>query len=80
MEVPGLGVKSELQLQAYTIDTTMLDPSCFCNIHHSLQQCQILNPLSKARIEPASSWILLRFVTSELYQELHFALFFDLPP
>ena len=49
MEVPGLGVKSELQLQAYTIDTTMLDPSCFCNIHHSLQQCQILNPLSKAR-------------------------------
>ena len=25
------------------------DPSCICNLHHNSQQCQILNPLSKAR-------------------------------
>ena len=36
-------------------------------LHHSSWQCQILNPLSEARprIEPASSWILVRFVFSE---------------
>ena len=48
MEVPRLGVKSELQLLAYatTIATAMPDPSLVCNLHHS---CQILNPLSKVR-------------------------------
>ena len=55
MEVPRLGVKSELQLQAYTTATAMPDPSRICNLHHSLQQCQILKPLSKAGIEPTSS-------------------------
>ena len=25
------------------------DPSCVCDLHHSSQQCQIPNPLSKAR-------------------------------
>ena len=24
------------------------DPGCFCNLHHSSWQCQILNPLSRA--------------------------------
>ena len=42
MEVPRLGVKSELQLPAYVTAIAMPDPS------HSLQQCQIPNPLSKA--------------------------------
>ena len=27
----------------------MLDPSHICDLHHNLQQCQILNPLSKAK-------------------------------
>ena len=27
----------------------MWDPSCVCNLHHSLWQCWILNPLSEAR-------------------------------
>ena len=40
MEVPRLGVKSELQL---------LDPSHICYLNHSSQQSWILNPLSKAR-------------------------------
>ena len=42
MEIPRLGVKSELQLLAYTTATAMWNPS------HS-QQHQILNLLSKAR-------------------------------
>ena len=41
-----------------------------CDLHHSSQQCQILNTLSKARIEPASSQILVGFVTTEPQQEL----------
>ena len=49
MEVPRLGVKLELQLQAYTIAMVKPDPSNICDIHHSLQQHQVLNPLSKAR-------------------------------
>ena len=46
----GLGVESELQVLAYTTATTaMPDLSHICNLHHSSQQCLILNPLSKAR-------------------------------
>ena len=44
-----LGVESELQLPAYTTATAMQDLSCICDLHHSSQPCQILNPLSKAR-------------------------------
>ena len=47
VEVPRLGVKSELQLPAYT--TAMPDLSCICNLHHSSRQRQILNPLSETR-------------------------------
>jgi len=57
MEVPRLGAKSELQLQAYGTAIAMLDPS------HGLPQHWILNPLSKTGIEPASSWILVGFLT-----------------
>ena len=49
MEVPGLGVKSELWLPAYTTATAMWDPSCICDLHHSSGQLRILNPLSEAR-------------------------------
>ena len=41
MEVPRLGVKSELQLQAYTTATATLDPSRVCNLHHSSRKCQL---------------------------------------
>ena len=47
MEVPGLGVKLELQLLAYTTATP--DPSHICDLHYSSQQLQILNPLSEAK-------------------------------
>ena len=49
MGVPRLGVKSELQLLAYATATAMQDPSSFCNLHHSSQQCRIPDPLSEAR-------------------------------
>ena len=49
MEVPILGVELGLQLQAYVTATAMPDPSRVCSLSHSLKQCHILNPLSKAR-------------------------------
>jgi len=49
MEVPGLRIKSELQLLAYATATAMWDLNCICNLHHSSRQHLILNPLSKAR-------------------------------
>ena len=39
----------ELQLPAYTVATATLDLNDICNLCHSFQQHQILNPLSKAR-------------------------------
>ena len=41
--------RMELQLPAYTIVTVTPDPSLIYSLHHSSQQCWILNPLSKAR-------------------------------
>ena len=49
MEVPRLGVESEMQLPAYTTAIATQDPSCICDLHHSSRQHWILNPLSKAR-------------------------------
>ena len=49
MEVPRLGVESELQLLAYTTVTETQDRSQDCELHHSSQQCRIINPLSKTR-------------------------------
>ena len=51
MEVPRLGVESELQLPAYTTATATRDPSCICNLYHSSRQCrmdssQVPDPLS----------------------------------
>ena len=48
----------------------MRDPSRVCNLHHSLWQCWILNPLSKARdwthIFMDSSWVHYLWATREL--------------
>ena len=49
MQVPKLGVESELQLLAYTTATAMQHLSRICNPHHSSRQRQILNPLTGAR-------------------------------
>ena len=59
--VPRLGVKLELLLLAYTTATAMPDPSHICDLHHSAQQCWILNPLSEARdgtcLPVDTSWV-----------------------
>ena len=49
MEVPRLGVQSERQLPVYATATATSNLSRVCDLHHSLQQRQILNPLSEAR-------------------------------
>ena len=48
MEVPRLGVQSELQLPVYTRAIATQDPNRICGLHHSSWQCQILNPLIEA--------------------------------
>ena len=58
MEIPGIRVKSELQLPAYTTATGTRDLRCIFNLHYSLWQHQIPNPVSRPGIEPVSSWIL----------------------
>ena len=47
MKVPWLGVKSELQLPEFSTATAMQALSRICDLHHSSQQCQVLNPLSE---------------------------------
>ena len=49
VDVPRLKVGLELQLPTYTTATAIPDPICICDLHHSSQQCWILNPLSEAR-------------------------------
>ena len=49
MDVPRLGAKSELQLLTYVSGTAPWDLSHVSELHHSSQQHQILNPLSKAK-------------------------------
>ena len=49
MEVPRVGVETQHELPAYTTAIASPDPSRVCDLHHISRQCQILNPLSKAR-------------------------------
>ena len=56
MEVPRLGVQLELQLPVYTTTTATQDPSHVCDLHHSSQQHQVLNPMSEARDQ---TWVLM---------------------
>ena len=61
VEVPRLGVASELQVPAYTTATATPVLNHICNLHWSSWQCQILNPLSEARdqthILTDTSWL-----------------------
>ena len=49
MEVPRLGVESELHLPAYATATAMQDLSLVCALYHSSWQHQILNLLREVR-------------------------------
>ena len=62
MEAPRLGVELELQLLAYSTATAARDPSHVCDLHHSSQQRQILNPRARPGIKLMSLWILVEFV------------------
>ena len=64
-EVPRLGVKSELWLLAYTTAMATQDPSCNYDLYHTSQQCQILNPLSKASYQTHILMDTSEFVTTE---------------
>ena len=61
MELPRLGVESELQLPAYATATATGDPSCICDLHHSSWQRWIPYPLREARDQTRNlmvpSWI-----------------------
>ena len=46
MEIPGLEVKSEPQLPAYTAATATWDPSHICDLRHSLHDA---SPESETR-------------------------------
>jgi len=67
MEVPRLGVESELQLLAYAIATATPDLSHVCNLHHSSQQRWIFNPPIETRNRTCNlmvpSWICFRCAT-----------------
>ena len=77
MEVPGLEVKSELQLQSCTTATAIQDLSYICDQCHSLWQCQILNPLSEARVQLSSSQTLCGNTTKPQWECLIFLLLLD---
>ena len=77
MEVPSLGVESELQLPAYATAPAIPAPSHVCDIHYSSQKCQILNPWVRPAIKTASSWILVGFITTEPWWKLLFCPFFN---
>ena len=49
MEVPRLGIESELEPSAYTTATSTPDLSHICDLHQSARQPQMPDPLSKAR-------------------------------
>ena len=64
MDVPRLGLELELQLLAYATATAMPELSRVCDLHHSLQQFGILNPMEWG----PTSWIIVRFFTAEPQQ------------
>ena len=60
IELPGLGVKLELQLPVYATATAMPDPSRICNLCCS--NAGSLTHWKRPGIKPASSWTLIRFL------------------
>ena len=64
MEVPRLGVKSELQLPAYTTATAMWDLSRVCYLHHNSHNARSLTHQARPGIEPSYSWIVVGFIST----------------
>ena len=61
MEVPRLGSNWSYSCQPMPPATATPDPSRICDLHHSSQQCWILNPVSESRDQTCNlmvpSWI-----------------------
>ena len=79
MEVPRLGVESELQLLAYTTAIAMRDPSHVCDLHHSSGQRQIPDPLSEARDQTCILMDTSRIVSAVTQRELQNSGIFTTP-
>ena len=65
LEVPRLGIESELQLPACTKDTAKLDPCLLWDLYHRSQQLLnhwILNPLREAK-----DWTHILMDTSQIH-------------
>ena len=73
-----LGVEWELLPPAYTMAPVTPNPSYVCNLNqaNNHSNAKSFNPL-RPGIKPESSWILVRFVTTEPQWELP-TLFFDI--
>ena len=69
VEVPGLGVQSELQPPAHASATATSDRSLICALCHSPQHPRILYPLSEAR-DRIRLLTVSRFLTAEPQWEL----------
>ena len=70
MEVPRLGVESELQLLATAAATATWDQSLVCDLYQAHGNTGSLTHQVRPGIEPSSSWILVSFVTTEPQQKL----------
>jgi len=77
MEIPRLGVKSELQLPATATAKATWALSHVCDLHHSSWQRQVLNPLIEARDPTLIPMILVGFISSVPQWELFLFLFFN---
>ena len=68
LEVLRLGFESELRQLAHATAIVTWDPSCVCDLHHSMWQHRILDPLSEARILilnlVVTSWVHFRCATT----------------
>ena len=84
MEVPRLGVESELQQSIHATAVPKPDTRHICDLHHSSQQCQILNPLSEAgdwtHILRDASWVCYCWATTELLNHsIYFSMHMPIP-
>ena len=76
-EIPRRGVKSELWLPAYATVTTMLVLSCICNLYTTVYgNTGSLTHWERPGIEPMSSWMLVRLISTEPWWELPGTLYY----
>ena len=75
VEVPRLGIQSELQLPAHTVATTTQVPSCVCTYTTAHINTGSLTHWLRPGIEPTSARILVGLISAEPQWELLSSLF-----